>query len=238
MINLGSLGRHGEVIEHVQKHWEERRQVAAGVTDLSAPTGLSIAVARQAGVLGTTIAREVGARLNWPVYDYELLERIAQEMGLRANLLESVDERHQHWLVECVHAFSLEKRVTESKYVRHLVETILSLGAHGHCVIVGRGAAHILPMTSTLRVNLVASLADRIDMTARRMGLSHEEAARKVEEINRDRTRFITDHFEKDPNNPVNFDLILNCSRWSIPESADLIVQALHRLEAQTSRTS
>ena len=125
MFNFGSLGRQGEVIEHVQRHWEERRQVAAGVSDLSAPTGLSIAVARQAGVPGTTIAREVGARLGWPVYDYELLERIAQEMGLRASLLESVDERHQHWLVECVHAFSLEKRVTESKYVRHLVETIL-----------------------------------------------------------------------------------------------------------------
>ena len=44
---------------------------------------------------GTCIAREVGNGVGWHVYDHELLERIAQDMGLRTVLLESVDEREK-----------------------------------------------------------------------------------------------------------------------------------------------
>ena len=33
------------------------------------------------------------------------------------------------------------KEITDTGYVRHLVETLISLATRGHCVIVGRGAA-------------------------------------------------------------------------------------------------
>ncbi len=37
--------------------------------------GPMIAVSRQVGARGATVARAVGARLGWPVYDHELLDR-------------------------------------------------------------------------------------------------------------------------------------------------------------------
>ena len=43
----------------------------------------SIAISRDSGANGHLIARAVGARLDWPVYDKELVSRIAGEMGLR-----------------------------------------------------------------------------------------------------------------------------------------------------------
>ena len=48
--------------------------------------------------------------------------------------------RRQSWLVECMEGFAQHAHIGESGYVRHLTQTILSLGAHGCCVIVGRGA--------------------------------------------------------------------------------------------------
>jgi len=36
---------------------------------------ITIAISRQAGSSGADIARAVGARLGWPVYDHELLTR-------------------------------------------------------------------------------------------------------------------------------------------------------------------
>jgi hypothetical protein len=103
------------------------------------------------------------------VYDHELLQWIAQEMHVRTSLLQSVDERRQSWPLETAEAFLTASResdsqamVSESGYVRHLVQTVLALGVHGECVIVGRGAAFILPAETTLRVRLVAPVKQRI----------------------------------------------------------------------------
>ena len=102
---------------------------------------------------------EIGRRLGWTVYDRDLVDRIAQEMGLRAGLLQSLDERHTSWMSEAMQQFlatTATPYVGESNYVRHLAETILALGTHGECVIVGRGSAMILPEETTLRVRLMA----------------------------------------------------------------------------------
>jgi cytidylate kinase len=193
---------------------------------------LTVAVSRQSGAGGTAIAAEVGTRLGWPVYDRALVDRVANEMHLRTKLLESVDERRMNWLLECVAAFGQGPRVTESAFVRHLVQTILSLGTHGACVLVGRGAAAVLPPQTTLRVAVVAPRADRVVNLANEQGVSREEAARRVDRIDHEREAFVRDHFGRDPADPANFDLVLNSSRFSRAECADLVIEALHRREA------
>src|SRR5262249_8116953 len=93
---------------------------------------------------------------------------------------------------------------------------------------------HILPAGTTLRVRLVAIREDRIAATCLRLGVSAQEAARWVEQTEKERTAFIRDHFQQDPTDPRRYDLVLNTSRWSIPECAELIIQGLHRLEWRT----
>jgi cytidylate kinase len=222
-----SLERTVESLERAQHHWRERHQQ----TKAGAPPTFTIALMREAGTPGTTVAGAVGARLGWQVYDYELLQRIAQETGLRVSLLESVEDRHKGWLQECVEAFGSVPAVSESTYIRHLIQTVLSLGALGKCVIVGHAAAFILPAERTLRVRLVGSLDDRIGEAAQRRGLARAEATRWVEETERERARFVRDHFLKDLADPHHYDLILNASRWPVSTCADLIVEALHRLQ-------
>ncbi len=228
-------------LERAQRHWEERHRESAA-SPAAAPPALTIALSRQAGTPGTSVAREVGARLGWPVYDHELLQRIAQEMGLRVRLLESVDERRQSWLRECIEAFASApvsgKYISEGAFVRHLVETVLSLGAHGECIIVGRGSAQLLAPQTTLRVRLVAALADRVAAVARRFGLAPKEAEHRVHETERERVQFVRDHFQKDPADPANYDLILNTSRWSVAECAELIIQASHALQVRPPVTT
>jgi cytidylate kinase len=218
-----------ESIVHANSYRESHQQARRA----SGAPALTIAISRQAGAGGTSIATEVGTRLGWPVYDHELVERIAREMHLRTKLLESVDERHTSWLVECAESFSQVPLVSESAYVRHLIQTILSLGAHGSCVIVGRGASHILPPVTTLRVRLVGDREDRITALSRELGVTHEEASRRIDVIERERIAFSKDHFHKDPGDPQNFDLVLNSSCFSYSECAQLIIEALYRLEAR-----
>jgi cytidylate kinase len=229
-----------EALAKVMQHWQSRRKAEANQRGSSGQSNraFTIALSRESGARGTSTAREVGARLGWAVYDHELLERIAQEMNLRTGLLESVDERKVSWLQECVEAFASVPSVSGSAYVRHLVQTLLSLAAHGECVIVGRGAAQVLPAETTLRVRLVAPVEWRTVAMSRKLGVSREEAARQVETIDRERVRFVRDHFQQEATDPRQYDLVLNSSRYSVGECADLIVEGLRCLQAHTPAES
>jgi len=82
-----------EAFERTRNQW--RRDRAEGPLD-DAPARrtprYTIAVSREAGSGGASIAREIGRRLGWAVYDHELLDKISAETGLRTELLESLDE--------------------------------------------------------------------------------------------------------------------------------------------------
>jgi cytidylate kinase len=226
-----NLDRYAHALEHAERHWKLRREDLEGGAQAQL---ITVALMREAGAGGTSIAQEVGKRLGWPVYDRELLELIAREMGLRVGLLESVDERNPGWLREAFQAFADVPQVRENAFVRHLVEIVLSLGSHGRCIIVGRASAQILPPDTTLRIRLIAQLKDRIAATARRLALSDKEAARWVEETERERRRFVREHFLKDVTDPLGYDLLVNTSRFTVAQSAELIVQAVRCREAHT----
>ena len=225
-----------EALQKVMRYWESQRVgTRKAVTGGPQISPFTIAISRESGARGTSTAREVGARLGWLVYDHELVERIAKEMKLRTSLLESVDEKRVSWLQECAESFASAPSVTKSSYVRHLVQTLLSLAAHGECVIVGRGAAQILPVETTLRVRLVAPVEWRIAAISQKLGIAKEAAAREVAKIDCERHCFVKDHCHKDPTGATQYDLILNSSRYSVTECADLIVEALRRLQTHTS---
>ena len=58
------------------QHWQTQRKEKK-----STALAFTIAVSRQVGARGSSVAREIGARLGWPVYDRELLEQI-ESIGL------------------------------------------------------------------------------------------------------------------------------------------------------------
>ncbi len=193
----------------------------------------TIAFSREAGAGGITVAREVGRRLGWPSYDQELLENLAKELKVDVSFLEDYDERRGSFLVDTIKAFSAAASVSEATYFGRLVRMLQVLGARGECLVVGRGSTFILPLATTLRVRIVASRDDRIAFIARERKLSAVEAARFVDTKDQDRNKFMKDHFHKDPADPQNFDLIINRSRFSVDETADLVIDALRRMQAR-----
>jgi cytidylate kinase len=235
MSPKNSSERMAEVMARARHQWRARRraEVEVGTAPQPPPSAFTIALSREAGANGALVARALGERLGWAVYDRELLERVAEAMGLRASLLEGVDERRQSWLRECLEALTAAAGVSEGAFVRHLLETLLSLAANGECVIVGRGAAQILPAATTLRVRLVGPVAGRTEVVRQRLGVSAEEAGRWVAETDAERSRFVKDYFGKDPPDPRLYDLVLNSARFSVPECAELIIETLRRLQAR-----
>jgi hypothetical protein len=54
------------------------------------PAGLTVAVSREAGSRGGSIARRAARKLGWEVYNQELLEYIAQEGPFRRDVTEAL----------------------------------------------------------------------------------------------------------------------------------------------------
>lgn len=187
----------------------------------------TIAISRQVGARGTTVAREVGQRLDWPVYDHELVERLAQELHVSVREVEKTDERPGNWVIETAESLSFMPSLGETKYSNCLRQTLLELGGKGACVIVGRGAAHLLQPATTLRVRLVAPLEDRVAYLAETLKRPRTEIMTEIEVTTRARLRFIWDHFHRDADDPVNYDLVLNAGALSVSHCADLILEAL-----------
>lgn len=196
---------------------------------------LSITISRQAGSGGVDVARAVGALMGWPVYDNELLQRIAQEKGLHHRLLEQLDERHMTWLEEMVASFCVAGAGKELGYLRSLMELVISLSEKGHCVIVGRGGAQILPHDSTLRVRIVAPRSYRLDAVEKRLGMSRADAERWIDRTDKERQHFVQHYFHKDPDDPQECDLLLNTGKLSVQACANLIVEAARALQTRVT---
>jgi len=199
----------------------------------TAPLRHVITISREAGALGTTVARAVGERLGWPTYDHEMLDRVGKEMGLHVDMVKLIDEKPMSWLEECIVNLVSQYNLSHDKYMVRLTAIIRSLGEQGNCVIVGRGANFLLPGETTLNVRLVGARKDRVAHMQRKLNLSEKEAARWVEKTDSQRHDFIKGHFGKEVDHPLLYDLVLNTSRLSADDCAEVIIAALHRIQAR-----
>jgi len=187
--------------------------------------GVNVAISRTAGAGGIEIARLVAERSGYRLYDHELLTTIANNEGLPEPLLEAVDERYVG-VVEAMMMSFTSHEGRDGGYPRYLRRTFAILARKGHCVIVGRGAAHLMPATNTIRVRLIAHREDRVVRVEKMLNVSKREAEAWVDRTDRQRAEFVRNYFQRDIENPLAYDLLLNSSHFSSEECAEIIVNA------------
>ncbi len=199
----------------------------------SGPSTLTIAVSREAGARGGTIARRVGRKLGWQVYDQELLEFMAQEAIVRQGVLDAPPTTPADWVEARLQQLIHDKVISDHPSIVNLARVVLTLGAQGHVVLLGRGASCLLPRETTLAVRFIAPLHERIAYMGQWMRLPVEEAAERVRQNDERRREFVVNNFRRDPNEVHQYDMILNSSLLGEDVCAELIVQAARARAAQ-----
>jgi cytidylate kinase len=231
--------------ERAMRRWELRRQMERQQADrtagVAAPS-FCVTISREAGARGSTVARLVGQKLGWTVYDQELLEYIAHEMHLRAGVLESLDEKAFRWAHDWLAALLEDQWQDQDAYIVHLTKVVLAIGMHGEAIVVGRGAACILPRDRSLNVRVIAKDADRIAFLSQTERLTPQEAERYMRETDAQRKKFVRDYFHRDNEDLHEYDLIFDSSALGEECCSDLIVAAIRGKEAfarsrQTAKT-
>lgn len=198
------------------------------IPDRSLPTrqepqrNLTVAISREAGSLGSEIGQELGKLIDWPVYDREILDLIAERSILRTELVESIDEHDSSWLQETMRSFGSPSELNRAGYLCHLTKVLAALAAHGKCIIVGRGATALLPPAHTLKLRVIGPLEQRVQTIAEQRGVSPAEALEIVHRVDHKRREFVSRHFHKDVNDPHGFDLVLNSDRYTPAELAEM----------------
>jgi cytidylate kinase len=190
------------------------------------PAALTIAISRETGARGASIAKRVGHKLGWQVYTQELLEYIAQEGTFRQELADQLSAEARSWVEEQYNRLLREQNMSLNPSILELSRIILALGTQGDVVLLGRGAGCILPAVSTLHVRLIAPRTDRIAYMSQWMRLTEEEAATLVEQRDTARAEFLSTHFHRSPDAVYQYDMLLNTSTLGEERSAELIYHA------------
>ena len=190
----------------------------------AAPSGVTIAVSREAGARGGTIARRVGKRLGWQVYNQELLEYLCANEVARQPVLADVPPDAAGW----VEAQLERLRRDPGAEAGEMPRLILSLAARGQAIVLGRGAGFYLPRESSLHVRIIAPLAARVAHMADYSRLTREAAADLVRQRDERRAEFLLRHFGRRSTDVHDFDLVINSGLLGEETCADVILAALN----------
>ena len=187
----------------------------------------NLCVSREAGAGGGTIARLVGTRLGWKVYDHELLEAIAQGMKVSTEEARGFDELAPGLVQDWLLPLAEEHYAPQEAYLDHLAKLVDSIGKAGESILVGRGAAHLLKRSETLSIRIVAPLKERARKLAESMGVSVRTAKRAAIDLDRRNAKFVKTLHRADVADPHFYDLVLDSHSLGLTVATEVIVRAI-----------
>lgn len=187
----------------------------------------NVCISRETGSGAGTIGRMVGTRLNWRVFDHELLDAIANRMELSIDEVRAFDELAPSVVQDWILPLREEHYAPQEAYLDHLAKLVEAIGRAGDSIIVGRGAGFLLARESTLTVRIIAPMKARSARLAERMGVSVRTARRAARDLDRRRANFDRTMYRVDANDSHSYDLVLDSESLGLPISAELIVRTV-----------
>jgi cytidylate kinase len=187
LMQVASQEKHSldKIIEEQIKRWQIDQK-----KKYKKPIRPVITMSRLPGAGGKSIAQRLAEKLKIDLFDREIVEKIVESSKASKWVVESLDEHDRSILNDWIRALG-ENNMWSYEYLQHLTKIVGAIGAHGHALIVGRGASFILPQEVCLRLLVVAPLQTRIDNVAKAYGISEAEAKRRVLLTESERKAFI-----------------------------------------------
>ena len=187
----------------------------------------NICISRETGSGARLIGRMVGTRLDWKVYDHELLDAIAGRMELSLDEVRALDELAPSVMQDWILPLREEHYAPQEAYLDHLAKLVEAIGRAGDSIIIGRGAGFLLPRDETLSVRIVAPLKARAIRLAERMGVSVRTARRAARDLDRRRDHFVRTMYRINANDPHNYDLVLDSESLGPPIVAEILARTV-----------
>ena len=191
-----------------------------------------VTVSRQAGAGAETVAGLLAAKLNgqgpqgaqpWTVFDKNLIDRVLADQDLPQEIAKLVEE-DKDTTIKAIVGELLGLHPSMWTIFHHTSDTILKLARLGRCIIVGRGGNIVTAkLQGGIHVRLVAPENVRLAHLAKHFGLDEKSAAKYLHEHDEGRRRYVKTNFERDIEDPLLYDAVLNTGLLGFEKTADLL---------------
>jgi cytidylate kinase len=183
-----------------------------------------ITIEREYGSGGAIIAKKLGAKLGWKVWDEAITEEIARVAHVDPKVAERCDERVDPFLRRLFKVYargSYERSLPVAgpasfdtdRMVALVHDVITDVASKGECIIVGRGSPYILRDRPDAFHAFVFAPEEEKIRRLRTIGQSEKEARSMIEVIDGERASFIKRYFGKQwPYRPL-YDIMINSAR-------------------------
>lgn len=199
----------GELVNDQCVRWDARNRMSQELRggEIYRPV---LILSGQVGTIARAVAKRLSEELHMDLFGEEILHAIAHEAHLSERIVRTMDERGRTYAEEILNRLMGKDGMSAEAYFRHLVRVIVTIGRHGNSVVLGHGAAYILRAPMNLHVRFVAPLNVRIRGMSEELGISAEEAHRRVKILDEERRDFVRQYFDADIDDVRYFDLVIN----------------------------
>lgn len=193
-----------------------------------------ITIGRSFGSGGGYIGQAIGKKLGIPVYDNELISKVAEESGYSKSLFADGEEKRSLFSMSSFFS-SGRMGYIDSGYVNDNVmfkiqsEVIRSIAQKGDAVIIGRCADYILRDMKCLNVFICAPEEYRIQRLMREEGLSEDEAEKLMRRKDRTRETYYNYYTFGAWGQAANYNLCVDSSVLGIDGTAEYIIDFARR---------
>ncbi len=184
--------------------------------------GREVARLIQGDYVDRQVIAEVAGLLNRPKEQIEAKEKMPPGLFERIRNILSGSRR-----IESAYSRTWEEPLDDAEYISALEAVVKDLALEQNIVIVGRGSQHILRNNkSVLHVLVIAPVEDRIHRIMSERQLDRSGASEYVTETDASRRAFLQRFFQKDFDDPILYDLVVNTRYLNNDVAARLIVTA------------
>lgn len=194
-----------------------------------------ITIGRQFGSGGHEVGKRLSDRLGIPVYDRNLIQMAASELGVSTDEAEKVDETIlgrflSGYVVNTgdyttyVSDMEVEGAPLSDKLFKKQSELIHYLANKEPCIIIGRCADYILEDDFTcISAFIYAGIEDRIHRIMKIYNLNEEEAWEKIKKVDRERKLYYEAHTGSSWGSIESHQMLFNMSLMKMNDVVDVL---------------
>lgn len=178
---------------------------------------------------GVSLAERLHRILGFPLLSQEAVVEAAGRYGvLPDDIVRGLELPASFW-----------ERLTHRKerYVLAMRATLLEMvEGDGNVIYHGLAGQFLLQgVPCVFKVRLIAPMERRVVATMESLGLSREEAERRIETLDERRVRWVRQMFDVDWHDPLLYDMVVNLDHVTVETAAEAIAEVIRREDYRSS---
>ena len=201
-----------------------------------------ITINRELGSGGRTVGRKLAEKLGVPFYDKALIKALQEKYHLTVDEIEKMKGRSHGWWAELKRTLTIGLQQNEAKFYQARIneepdmlttdemfkseqEILKGIADEESCIVAGRSGFYVLRNhPNRLSIFIQASMDFRVDRVARKQGITHEEARKTIETVDKMRENYVNKYTKTSRYDTRNYDLVISADGKTEDEIVEIIL--------------